>query len=101
MKVIVECKNHNHVTSIYGVTSLLNFVIKSLSGAYLSKFRWELNETWYISRWPLEEMQSAGKAAWASVCPAICPFGVIPLIYTVDAEDFIFTILHFTLKITY
>ena len=28
-----------------------------------------------IDRRPSEKVQSAGKGAWASVCPAICLFG--------------------------
>ena len=44
---ISEYKNHNPITSIYGVTSLFNFALKSLSGAYmyLWKYARELNET--------------------------------------------------------
>ena len=64
----------------------LSFAIKSLSGAYLWKYRKELNETWYIDRRPSEKVQNAGKDAWASICPAICPSGAIFLTYTLDAR---------------
>ena len=41
MKEIAECKNHNPVTSIYGVTSLL-FAIKSLSEHISESIEWNL-----------------------------------------------------------
>ena len=43
----------------------------------------------------------AGKGAWASVCPAFCPSGVITLTYTLDARVIFSCFLHSLLKITY
>ena len=41
-------------------------------------------------RWPSEEVQSAGKCAWASVCLAICPSGVeIQLFQYIVCREFI------------
>ena len=95
MKEIAECKNNNPVTSIYGCTCLLMFAMKSLPGAYLWNYRRELNENRYIDRWPSEEVQSAAKDARASVCLAICPSGVIPLTYTLDAHVIVFMMFTF------
>ena len=77
--------------------SFFNFAIKSLSGAYLWKYRRELNETWFIDRWPSEEVQSAGKGAWAYVCP----YGVNSLSYTLDKRLIVSSFLHPLLKITF
>ena len=55
----------------------------------------------YIDRWPSEEVQSAGKDAWASICPAICLSGVISLTYTLDACLIFFMIFTFFVEIIY
>ena len=75
----------------WSITSL----IKSLSRAYLWKYRRELNETWYIDGWPSEEVQSVGKGARVSIFPAICLSGVISLTYTLDVGLIFFMIFTF------
>ena len=45
MRGIAECKNRNHITSIYIVTSLLNFLNKKLVRGISLEYRRELNET--------------------------------------------------------
>ena len=60
MREIADCKNHNPITSIYEVTSLLNFCKKRLvQSISLKEYRRELNETWYIDRQPSEKVQNA------------------------------------------
>ena len=88
--------------NVESIVFILIFAIKSLSGAYLWKYRMELNETWYIDRWPSEEVQNAGKDAWVSVCLAICPYGVISFTYILDARLIFFSLFfNSLLKITY
>ena len=51
----------------------LIFAINSLSEAYLWKHRRELNETWYIDRWPSEEVQSARTVTLSQVITELFP----------------------------
>ena len=52
----------------------LIFAVKSLSEAYLWKYRRDLNETWYIDRRPSEELQSARIVTLSQVITELFPF---------------------------
>ena len=60
--------------------SFLIFAIKSLSGAYLWKYRRELNETWYMDRRPSGEVQSARTVTLSQVITELFPFLIIAIV---------------------
>ena len=76
--------------SIYGVTPLLNFLQEKACPEHIWKYRRELNETWYIDRWPSEEVQSASKGAWASGHMSVWSY----LPYTLDVRLIFFMIFY-------
>ena len=54
--------------------------MKSLSKAYIWKFRRELNETWYIDTRPSEEVQSARTVTISQVITELFPFLIFAIV---------------------
>ena len=78
-----ELQNARTITLSPVFTELLPFLIfavKSLSGAYLWKYRRELNETWNIDRRPSEEVQSARAVILSQVISELFPFLIFAIV---------------------
>ena len=76
--------------------SFLIFALLNLSGAYLWKYKRELNETWYIERQPSEIVQSARTVTLLQVITELLPV----LIFAIISLSLAYLLKYFTLSLT-